>query len=61
MATYKIISYTMSVILWLCSMAIVALSLKLDYEGYIMASQTLMLAAGVVAIWAMTALLAGKG
>jgi len=61
MATYKIVSYTMSVLLWLCSMGIVALSLKLDYEGYVMASQTLMLAAGVVSIWAMTALLAGKG
>lgn len=61
MGMYKIVSYVVSALLWALSLAITALALKFDYDGYVMAAQTLSILAGVVAIWAMTALLAGKG
>lgn len=60
-SAYKTTWYIISSILILCSAATVCLSLWFDSEGYIMASQTVMLGAGVISIWAMTALLAGKG
>ena len=61
MQGHKLTFYSISIILTICSVVIVAFALYADSEGYIMAAQTLMLLAGVIAIWAMTSLLAGKG
>jgi presenilin-like A22 family membrane protease len=61
MQGHKLTFYSISVILSICSAVIAGLALYVDSEGYVMAAQTLMLLSGVIAIWGMTSLLAGKG
>ena len=60
MSASKMTAYTISSLLYCASVGAVALSFALDSEGYIMASQTMMLCAIVISSWAFGALLAGK-